>query len=486
MVAMNLALAVLAGAFPGLPLPSSCALAAMGPPGRAVVQESPPAPPDEEREAPHDPSHDPEQDHDHDGDGKPDHPPGEHPAGGERRVRAGEPMPPPPKDAAEFAARLAEDGVTLDVARKEVRLRGDLLRRSLSREYPVEYGIVIEGGFTHEAFCIVKCTPSLLNACFLALGLEAGTPRRRQLREPLPAREEVESGLVEPWVVLPPTGDRAFLYVRWTEPDGAAVTRAFEDFFTDLRNQQPLPLRGFVYLGSRFDEILVGDEKRQAFMADYEGNILTINPDKSRADNCLFDVYATDAEPYQWADVDDDKLPPPGVAIEFVFTLLPLPGTRPYEPEPPRPQVELPPAAELVARATSPMNDGSGADWLPKLGTRDLIDLCGILKRSRHPELRERCAVALGAARHDAAVAALQLMVRFDRVGAVRLAAAYALAEIGSEAALLALVEVVEHGVLLSRDDALTALRWASGLDFGIKPLSWRSWVVERGGSPGK
>jgi hypothetical protein len=485
MSAMKLALAFLIGAPFVVPFAAPPTVA-FGPPAASgapalASQESPAPRRDDERDAP--------VDHDHDGDGRQDHPAGEHPAepgAGGRRIRAGEFMPPPPKDAAEFAARLAEDGVTLDLARKEVRLHGDLLRRSRSREYPVEYGIVIEGGFTHEAFCIVKCTPSLLNACFLALGLAPGAPRRRQLREPLPSREEVEAGLVEPWTVLPPAGDRVFLQVRWTEPGGAAVTRAFEDFFTDLRNLRSLPLRGFVYLGSRFDEILVGDEKRQAFMADFEGNILTIHPDKSRADNCLFDVFSTDAEPYEWADVDDDMLPPPGVALEFVFSLLPLAGTRPFEPEPPRPAIALPSAAELVARSKSPMNDGSGAEWLAPLSTRDLADLCGVMKRSRHPELRERCAVALGAAGHEAAVPSLQLMLRFDRIGAVRLAAAYALAEIGSDAALLALVEVVEHGVLLARDDALTALRYASGEDFGIKPLAWRSWVAARAASHGR
>lgn len=395
-------------------------------------------------------------------------------------ARAGELARPPPKDAAEFARRLAEDGIVFDRARREVHVRGDLLRRRRSREYPVEYGIVIEGGFTHEAFGIVRCTPSLLNACFLALGLEPGTPRRRVLREPLPPREEVEAGLVEPFRVLPPAGDRVFLYVRWTEPDGTAVTRAFEDFFVDLRTLQPLPLRGYVYLGSRFDEILVGTERKQVFLADYEGNILTLHPDKSRAENCLFDVYALDEEPYTWADVDEAKLPPDGVALDFVFTLLPLPGTRAYEPELPVEPVALPPAAELVAAARNPCADGSGAEWLERLGTRELHELAAIMKRSRHAALRERCAVALGATRRDQAIDALQLLLRFDRSGEVRLACGFALAEIGSEAALAALIGVIERGADLARADALTALRWASGEDFGLKPLAWRSWAAAR------
>jgi hypothetical protein len=397
-------------------------------------------------------------------------------------VRAGQPTPPPPKDAAELARRLEEDGIALDLARREVRVRGDLLRRSRSREYPVEYGIVIEGGFTHEAFGIVRCTPSLLNACFLALGLKPGAPRTRRMRDPLPSREEVEAGLAEPWEVVAPAGDRVFLYVRWREPDGAEVTRAFEDFFVDLRSLEPLPLRGWVYLGSRFDEVLLGTERVRVFLADYEGNILTLHPDKSRAENCLFDVFSRDDEPYAWADVDEEKLPPEGVALEFVFTLLPLPGTRPWEPEESVEPIALPPVAELVARSSSPCNDGNGAEWLGPLGARELHELCGILKRSRHADLRERCAVALGAAKRDEAIASLQLMLRFDRAGEVRLAAACALAEIGSDDALLALVDVLRYGADLARDDALAALRWASGEERGWKPLAWQSWVRERSG----
>ncbi len=388
--------------------------------------------------------------------------------------------PPPPKTPEELAQRLAEDGIVFDRERREVHLRGDLLRRERSRQYPIEYGLVIEGGFTHEAFGIVKCTPSLLNSCFLAMGLTPGVARRRQMKEPLPTREEVESGLVEPWDVLPPAGDRVFLYVTWTELDGTRVVRAFEDFFVDLRTQKPLPMRGYVYLGSRFDEVLLGAEKRQVYIADYEGNILTLHPDKSRAENCLFDVFAQDDEPYSWADVDQEKLPPSGVPLDFLFTLLPRAEARPFEPELPRAPIPLPPARELVKGTTNPCLDGSGEEWLDTLGARDLFDLAAILQRSRQALLRERCAVVLGAAKRDEAIDALQLMLRFDRVPDVRLACAYALAEIGSDAAFESLIAVVEHGAPLARDDALVALRWASGADLGLKPLAWRAWAKGR------
>lgn len=379
----------------------------------------------------------------------------------------------------EFARRLDADGIRLDRRRNEVRVRGDLLRRTRSREYPIEYGLVIEGGFTHEAFGIVKCTPSLLNACFLALGLEPGTARRRVMKDPLPGREDVELGLVEPFDVLPPQGDRVFVYAAWTEPDGREVVRAIEDFFLDLRNSKPLPMRGFVYLGSRFEEVQLGVERKRVFIADYEGNILTMHPDKSRAENCLFDVYSHDDEPYVWADVEEERLPPPGVALEFVFTLLPRDDARPFEPEPPVTPIPLPHARELAERSVNPGLDGTNDEWLDRLGARDLWDLCATLKRAREP-IREACAQVLGAARRDEAVDALSLSLRFDRSEEVRLACAYALAEIGSAAAIEALIGVLEHGAFPSREDARVALCFASGEDFGFKPLPWREWAAAR------
>ncbi len=388
-----------------------------------------------------------------------------------------------PSTPEELARKLEADGIRLDRARKEVRVRGDLLRRRRSREYPIEYGLVIEGGFTHEAFGIVKCTPSLLNACFLALGLEPGQARRRVMKEPLPPREEVEAGLAEPYDVLPPDGDRVFLYVLWNEPDGRTVVRAFEDFFVDQRNMKPLPMRGYVYLGSRFDEVLLGTEKKQVFIADYEGNIVTLHPDKSRAENCLFDVFSFDDEPYVWADVDEEKLPPEGAALEFVFSLLPRADARPFEPEPPIAPIPLPPARELAKASRNPCLDGQNDEWLDRIGTRDLRDLEAILKRARAP-LREVAAELLGAARRDEAVDALSLSLRFDRSADVRLACACALAEIGSDAAVDALIRTLERGVPAARDDALVALRFLSGEDFGLRPLLWRDWASKRNELP--
>jgi len=396
-------------------------------------------------------------------------------APGARAAAPQEALPP----VEEFERRLEADGIGLDRARGEVRVRGSLLRRRRSAQYPIEYGLVVAGGFVHEAFGVIQCTPSLLNACFLALGLEPGSPRRRVMKEPLPPREEVEAGLVEPFDVLPPEGDRVFLYAIWEEEGAGTVVRAFEDFFVDVRKRRPLPMRGYVYLGSRFEEVQLGTEKKRVFIADYEGNIVTLHPDKSRAENCLFDVYSFDDEPYVWADVDEDRLPPDGAALEFVFTLLPRADARPFEPEPPIEAVPLPHARELAGGSRNPCLDGSGEAWLDRLGERELHELSRILRRGR-PPLREVAAAVLGASRHDAAVDALSLSLRFDRSADVRLACAYGLGEIGTTPALEALIDVIARGAPPAREDALTALRWVSGEDFGLRPLPWRGWLARR------
>jgi HEAT repeat protein len=62
----------------------------------------------------------------------------------------------------------------------------------------------------------------------------------------------------------------------------------------------------------------------------------------------------------------------------------------------------------------------------------------------------------------------------------VRIACAGALAEIGSAAAIDALIGALDVPVAAIRDDALFGLRLLSGEDHGIKPLAWRAWARAR------
>lgn len=387
--------------------------------------------------------------------------------------------------AEEFAKQLAAEGIELDRPHREVRVRGAMLRLRQSPDYPIEYALVTNEGSKHEAFGLLHCTPSLLNACFVALGLTPGQPRRRVARDPMPAEADLEAGLEEPYRVLRPEGARVFIYVRWTDA-GTTSIRPFEDLFVDLRDGRPLPMRGYVYLGSRFVEIEDHGVKRRVYVADYEGNIIAIHPDEARdaasgraVSDCLFDADTKDDEPYAWADVDESKLPSEPVPVEFLFTLDARADCRPYEPEVEPAPIVIPSARELIKTTRNPVWDEANAPWLDRIGTRSLQELCAILKRTRQP-LSETVAVLLGATKRDEAVDTLSLALRFGRSPDARLASAYALAEIGSDKAVEALIGALDSRSPAVADDALTGLRLLSGKDCGRRPLPWREWLRSR------
>jgi hypothetical protein len=394
------------------------------------------------------------------------------------------PVRPAPLPAA-FEQRLAAEGIVLDRPGREVRVGGSILRLQQSADYPIEYALVTDAGSKHEAFGLVHCTPSLLNACFLALGLKPGEPRRRVARDPMPPDADLECGLELPYRTLAPEGPRVFIYVRWTE-NGKTVVKPFEDLFVDERDGRPLPMRGYVYLGSRFVEVKEGGEKRSVYLADYEGNLIAIHPDVQRdaaagrtVSDCLFDAYALDDEPYQWADVDPRQVPSERVPVEFLFALDARPDCRAFEPEVIPPPIAVGSAAELAAKTRNPAWDGSGSEWLARIGTRPLHELAAILARGRGT-LRETVAILLGATGRDEAVDALSVSLRFDRSADVRLAAAYALAEIGSEKSVGALIDALAVPYPPVVDDALCGLKILSGKDLGRRPLPWRAWARSR------
>jgi HEAT repeat protein len=168
------------------------------------------------------------------------------------------------------------------------------------------------------------------------------------------------------------------------------------------------------------------------------------------------------------------------VAVEFVFALDARPDCRPYEPEVVPAPIPLPSARALAAKTRNPVFDAADEAWLDRLGTRPLQELCAILKRARQPRLMETVAVVLGASGRDEAVDTLSLALRFSRAPETRLAAACALAEIGSDKAVAALIAALEAEASAVADDALSGLRLLSGQDFGRRPLPWRVWMKSR------
>jgi hypothetical protein len=371
--------------------------------------------------------------------------------------------------------QLEKEGIELDLDAQQIRVRGAFKRAHSSPEYPVEYLLVTAEGATHEALILVDCKPSLLNACFLALGLQPGEARRAIPKVPQPAEEDVADGLEIPYEVLPPRGARVFLALCWTAADGTPRCFQIEDLILDSRTGAAYPVRGFVYLGSRFAQVLQGTEKREVYIADVEGNVVSLYPDRLAAMNSLLDVFSTASVEYQFADVHDGAVPARGVPVECVFSLSPLPGLRQHQPEQPQEEIAVPAAAVLRQATRNPFLMEAEPSWLGRVGARSFQDLARIVEQAR-PEIREIAAAMLGTWGHDRAVPPLSDTLRMDRSPEVRLSAAYALAEVGSPLAVTALVETVREGWMGAREDALFALRLLSGEDHGRSSDAWQEW----------
>lgn len=232
------------------------------------------------------------------------------------------PLPIPegaPEEIAVLVEELAEEGVRVDFERRAVEVKGVVLLDKMNAGYPIEYLIVSEGGFTHESLGLVRCTGSKLNAAFLALGLAPGQTVKYEKKDPLPPVEKIISGEEREFVATPPKGAVVDLTVRWTDEHEKVIERPIEDLVRYVTNGEPLPRRGFVYIGSRFQRVLIGTEREERFMADVEGNLVSLY--LSGFGNCLFDMNSAEgAEAYLY-DINVDTCPSRGTLVDFVFSL---------------------------------------------------------------------------------------------------------------------------------------------------------------------
>lgn len=375
-------------------------------------------------------------------------------------------------------ARLAQEGVLLDLSAREVRVRGSVRRSRPSPDQPIEFLLVAPGGFTHETLAIIDCKPSSLNAAFVALGLTPGSSRRTVVPSPPPAEEDVRDGIEPPFEILPPLGPRVFLYASYTDADEVERFCPIEDLIVETRTGEPYPVRGFVYLGSRFAPLNLSGKEQEVFVADYEGNLVTIYPTRAAAENSLFDVYAKDPVAYQYADVNPQAGLVVDTPIEFLFTLTERPGVRPFEAEETTPSEWFPAPEELLGQTRNPYLAGADASWLQRIGPRRLKQLAFMLEYG-HEEVRACVAGLLGSSRRESAVPALTTALRWDRSDDVRLAAAFALAEVGSRSSLAALVDVLGESWAGPRKDALFGLQLYSGKNFGLHQQAWTAWLEQ-------
>ena len=175
----------------------------------------------------------------------------------------------PAADAAKLERAFLEHQIHLDLSRglcwipAAIDIREDLL----------EYLLVNPKGAAHESLFTTEVVPSRLNAALLALGATPGVNAKWKPRDPLPTPDQLKEG-VAPYVVDAPTGDGFFIYAAWREAGETHFWRV-EDVLRNLDSGRSMRRHRWVYLGSRMVR-LRGQDAKEAFAADIEGNLVNI------------------------------------------------------------------------------------------------------------------------------------------------------------------------------------------------------------------
>ena len=172
-------------------------------------------------------------------------------------------------DLTELTEMLAGGGVELDSDNGRIVVQGSICQTDAL----VEFAAVGEGGRDHESLLYVECTPSLLNAGLLSLGLSAGEPYRVIEKVPGAPEGGIEVGEDDdPLLYYLPSGPLVQIDVEWTV-DGETVSHRLEDLLTDRTTGEAMPRKGWVYLGSRFGS---NDETgEEVYVADWTRDLIS-------------------------------------------------------------------------------------------------------------------------------------------------------------------------------------------------------------------
>jgi len=190
--------------------------------------------------------------------------------------------------------KLREKGVILDEKAQKVTVSG----MAHIQRGPIELVACAPGGRMHETLFVLECEPSSLNAAFVALGLQPGTPARFE-----------EGGKV-----TPPKGTPVFLTIEW-EKDGKPVRQRVEDLILNRRTDAPMQRGGWIYVGSRMDthnqtgkSFFVADVTRDLVTTLFDGNTILDNPLPEGGDDSLFFAHP-------------ERMPPRGTKVRAIFSL---------------------------------------------------------------------------------------------------------------------------------------------------------------------
>ncbi|MEW6745935.1 MAG: YdjY domain-containing protein [Planctomycetota bacterium] len=396
--------------------------------------------------------------------------------------------------AQEFRRRLGEEEIELDRAAGQVRWKAVVLRDRSDLRYPIEYLVTTENGSTHETIFLCRVTPSLLNACFLALGLTPG----RTIRFVKRAGESDESGSPEesPYEVIPPQGPVVFLYVEWEDAAGHNVIHPLEDLLMDLEDDELLPVRGFVYVGSRFRRSLYHGRPREVFMADIEGNLVAGY--LAGLGNCLFDLNSVLG---QWDDrmgINAELIPKRESLVKIVAALQPVEGTRRPDSDVMRhlgigmhPRVLREDSANAFLKQASDeeLAPFEGLTFSQVAGLFAGGSVTGVSAGSvaggegeGETKSETACSLAaalLGATRSPAAGPVLLRGLLAEKIPSVREVIVAALAELQSFDVVASLIQLLENEDPGVRETAHFALRHLSGTDLAAESAVWKDWLQE-------
>lgn len=185
------------------------------------------------------------------------------------RQDPGPPLPGKSEADAALERAFAEAGVRIDRTAGAIAFPVAIEVRN----DPLEYLLVSPHGAIHEALFVTEVAAEVLNAAFLALGLERGENVEYRKKDPQPSEEELRAG-ARAFDVVPPKGDAVELYAAWREGDDTFFYRV-EDLVRDLARSRTMRRHAWVYLGSRMIE--TRRQEGSVFAAAAEGNLACIS-----------------------------------------------------------------------------------------------------------------------------------------------------------------------------------------------------------------
>lgn len=204
---------------------------------------------------------------------------------------------------------LKQEKVELDLEKKTLTIPVVVNRPTSD----LEYLLIHASGKKHEALLATLSKPSVIQSGFLALGLKQGKNAWFKDKEPPPSQEELEQG-VAPYIVMPPTGPKLYMTVKYEDEDGEQVERPVEELLVDWAVNKPIRDNTWIFLGGRMAQLYRGEP--EVFMADFEGNLISVcymHP----ANHLLTLDHERARDQMNWTIAPD--CPPPGTEMSLTF-----------------------------------------------------------------------------------------------------------------------------------------------------------------------